>query len=1269
MLRRIGRVIFKLLPLWSWRVCFYGSVVAVTLVGGVILGLRYWLLPNVEAYRGDLEAVLTKATGQRVTIGRITGDWQGWRPQLALGDVTVYDKAGQAALTLGRIDQTLSWLSLVFFEPRFYSLEIQQPELEVKRAADGSFSVAGIELRKTAEGGGLADWLLRQRELVVRRATITWVDEKLAAPALRLDHVTLRLSNDFHRHRFGLRASAPEHLAGPLDVRGDFHGGSVRRTREWEGRLFVQLDYADLAAWRQWLEMPVDIAQGSGALRMWMDVADDRVTGIVADVRLANVKARLAPELDLLDLSALSGRVGWRNWKQGFAVFAQQLSAVAENGRVHPAADFNLKRIFARGDKPASGELKANALELEPLMEIAEHLPIDPELRAAFARYSPRGSINALGVKWSGDWPFAKYEVKGAFARFGLNPVEYFPGVSNLSGSIEANEKRGTLTLANKGTRLELTRVFAEELQFDELAGQVSWTRNADEYDIRLTGLSFANADLAGTLQGTYQTVANGRGIVDLSGALSRADVHQVPRYLPLVVKKATREWLAVALVAGHSNDVRLRLKGDLADFPFDRGQKGVFEVKAHAQNGVLDYASGWPRIENIVADVAFVANRMEIRAQSGSIFGAQLARVTAAIADLSHAAEILEVSGEAEGPTADFLRFIAESPVAEMIDRFTEGMEAQGRGRLGLKLSLPLRAHKDSRVAGNFQFVNNRLRVDPDIPALEQVNGRLDFTENAVQGSNIGAQIFGGTGIINIATQGGAVVVTATGRANVDQMRGNAEGLARAFSGIADWKGSVTVRSKLADIVVESNLQGVTSTLPAPLGKTAEEAVALRFERQSKGRSEDQIEVRWGDIVQLSAQRRREGAQLHVERVALGLGTEPPAAETSGIWVRGSLPAIDLDRWQILLRKTGTADAVVVPALAHLDVKIGRLDVLGRRLNDVALLGKRHAEGWQSKVSATELSGEIQWQPQGKGQVIARLARMSLPNAPERADIAAAPAETYPALDIVVEDFNHRSRSLGRLELVAVPQGPDWHIDRLQVKNADATFTADGYWQWQARVPRTQLSVRLDVVDVGKLLARLGLPEGIRSTHARINGALSWAGTPHEMDFPTLAGHLVLEVGRGQFLRLDPGIGKLLSILSLQALPRRVALDFKDVFSEGFVFDEILGSIKLQRGVGSTEGFRINGSSAKISMSGEVDFAHETQKLRVRVTPSLGDSVATVTALLGGPVAGLGVFLAQKLLNDPFGQMIAYDYSVTGSWQEPQVTKLTIERQPPEPG
>ena len=36
---------------------------------------------------------------------------------------------------------------------------------------------------------------------------------------------------------------------------------------------------------------------------------------------------------------------------------------------------------------------------------------------------------------------------------------------------------------------------------------------------------------------------------------------------------------------------------------------------------------------------------------------------------------------------------------------------------------------------------------------------------------------------------------------------------------------------------------------------------------------------------------------------------------------------------------------------------------------------------------------------------------------------------------------------------------------------------------------------------------------------------------------------------GAGQFTKIDPGIGKLLGVLSLQALPRRLQLDFRDVF------------------------------------------------------------------------------------------------------------------------
>ena len=206
---------------------------------------------------------------------------------------------------------------------------------------------------------------------------------------------------------------------------------------------------------------------------------------------------------------------------------------------------------------------------------------------------------------------------------------------------------------------------------------------------------------------------------------------------------------------------------------------------------------------------------------------------------------------------------------------------------------------------------------------------------------------------------------------------------------------------------------------------------------------------------------------------------------------------------------------------------------------------------------------------------------------------------------------------------------------------------------------PRTQVHLRLETSDIGKLLARFGHPEGGKRGAAKLEGALSWGGPPYEFDYPTLAGNLVLDAAKGQFVKLEPGFGKLLGILSLQALPRRIALDFRDIFSEGFAFDEIVGAAKINRGVASSENFRIRGPSARIIMAGEVDFTRETQKLKVRITPHVSDSVSIAGALIGGPIAGVATFLAQKMLKDPLDELASYEYSVTGSWSEPNVTRV----------
>jgi uncharacterized protein YhdP len=147
---------------------------------------------------------------------------------------------------------------------------------------------------------------------------------------------------------------------------------------------------------------------------------------------------------------------------------------------------------------------------------------------------------------------------------------------------------------------------------------------------VRLANLSFANEDFAGTAYGSYAWSGEGPGVVDLSAQLSRADGRKTAKYLPLstLMGERAREWVANAVLAGEAGDVRLRLKGDLRDFPFVDPAKGQFQVAARVSGGVLDYASGWPRIEQIEAELMFERDRIDVVGRSGSILGAKIANV-----------------------------------------------------------------------------------------------------------------------------------------------------------------------------------------------------------------------------------------------------------------------------------------------------------------------------------------------------------------------------------------------------------------------------------------------------------------------------------------------------------------------------------------------------------------------------------------------------------------------------------------------------------------
>ncbi len=1266
------RVRLRVLLRWAYRI----ATLAYFSVALSILALRYAVLPEIDRYRPEVVATLTQAIGRPVSIASLEAQWQGLHPQLSMHGFTIYDDAGRPALALENVQAELSWLSALDWRLRLARLEVSGPSLDVRRDADGRVFVAGLAINSDEASGGFSDWLLAQRQIVIRDATLTWTDARRQAPPLALRAVNLRLDNSGRRHRFAITAAPPEALASRLDVRGDFRGRRLGELGEWHGSAYAELDYADLAVWRQWVDYPVDLPRGSGGLRLWLGVEGKRLDTLTADVALADVAVRLAPQLPMLELATLTGRLAAQLPQSGLAVQTRKLALQTRDGIVIAPTDLRLRWTAAVGKSVANGDISADGLDLGALNALAAYLPFDEVIRTRLADLSPRGKLSGLRLNWDeeGGLP-QRYSFSANIERLGINPQGHLPGVDGLSGSIEGSERGGSLSLASADAALVMPQVFAvPSMPFDELRGAARWKAVEGGTQIELQNLSFRNADAAGHVSGLYRTRPDGPGQIDLTGRITDARGEAVWRYMPLAVNARVADWLHTSIRGARSAEARLTLKGDLKNWPFTPQRGGTFVVTGRFSGATLHYADAWPQIDDIDGELLFEGSRMLITAKKGRIFDVAVSDVSAEIADLNDHEERLLVKGVARGGTAGFLRFVDASPVAERINHFTEGMKADGAGSLQLNLILPLRDLDRSLIAGNFRFANNTIALDPAVPPIKEMSGSLQFTGNSISARNISARFLGEPLSLDAATAGGGVVELAVrGAVSAAALR---EQLALPgmdqLSGTTAWRGKLKLRGKQVELLIESTLAGLASTLPPPLSKSAADAMLLKIERDLGGLdgATDKGET-WraslGSLANLTLQRRRGADGTLSTRAAFGLGARPELP-ASGVALAADLPQLDMDAWRRLLAVSPAsgsgAPATAGLAIATLSLKAQSLRAFGQTLTEVDLRGHPQQGSWLLDLKSREMGGQLQWDNAGKGRLKARLKQLSMAeskSAHEPAGQVADALQELPALDVTAEEFSLRGKALGALTLQAVNRGDTWRIDHLALVNADARFTADGQWRNApgALTPSaTSLDFKLEASDVGNLLERLGYANAVRRGSAKLAGKIGWSGAPTSIDFPSLEGNMTVSASNGQFNKLEPGVGRLLGILSLQSLPRRITLDFRDIFSEGFAFDSISGSIDAKRGRLETRDLQIQGPAAKILMRGGADLVAETQDLRVRVQPSIGESVAVGTALVN-PLVGVATLLAQKLLRDPLDQIFSYEYAVSGSWSDPKVERV----------
>jgi uncharacterized protein YhdP len=228
-------------------------------VAALVLALRFWVLPDIERYREDIVSAFSRGIGLPVRVGAIRAGWLGLRPQVGLSDVRIYDAQGREALVLPSIENVVAWDSLVHGELRLHSVVIEGPRLGVRRDRAGDFFVAGLKVGKGGpSGGGFGAWLLGQGAIVIRNAEIEWRDELRGAPPLVLSALNLQLDASSGSVALGMSARPPAELGSTVDLRAIIDAQGLQAA-VLNGRVFAQLGYTDLAAWRPWVDYPINV--------------------------------------------------------------------------------------------------------------------------------------------------------------------------------------------------------------------------------------------------------------------------------------------------------------------------------------------------------------------------------------------------------------------------------------------------------------------------------------------------------------------------------------------------------------------------------------------------------------------------------------------------------------------------------------------------------------------------------------------------------------------------------------------------------------------------------------------------------------------------------------------------------------------------------------------------------------------------------------------------------------------------------------------------
>lgn len=1253
------------------------NILAYSLAGLVILlaimvGLFRLFLPRLTEYQEDIKTWATAAIGVQVDFDEMNARWRLSGPELNFyaaelalpGADSALIEAEEVTIGVGLI-RLLTDRTLVVDR-----VLVSGTDLEFDEGDDGQVLVQGLTLDElaqmvptsTEEAGDVVfigeDISVSYSEAGVENSLTIDID---TVEAIRRDNaMSIEATLDLHEG-FGSRLRI---TADQLVAAGD--GSS-----SWQ--LYLEGRSLGLARWAGFMpETVAPIVSGSGDVSVWLEVSSDGLDKATANFVVDDIAVEGADNGNFFDLE---GRFEFSRSGNSVLFAAENLSLTTAFGQ-WPESSLQVQ-LYQDGDGNLE-EFSANAsfIELEDLGYFSSWMPAD--LKEQLRQYAPTGELRDLRVNLADiEGDERRFDLAAEAVDAGIEPVGSWPGFRGFTGGVRADHSGGRLEFQSSALRVSLPEYLNETVILDDAIGTVIWRRSGDQVTILTDRMRLRSTDFNSRI--SLQVTVPGDGaspVVDLDSNWSINDVAVAKRLLPEpIIHPALYRWLNDALVSGTMTSGTTRLVGPLDRFPFDEGE-GQFTITARLEDAVLDYARGWPAASIRSMDIVLDGMRLATERNVALTAGNRTVDARVQIADLRE--PVLSINAVADGSLESIRQFALLSPISSVFGGRLDRVRVDGDASFSLELNYPIKDRQSYTFETRVQSSNGTVELEGFPAAVSALSGTVNISREAISSESLSGMFLGQPVTIELANAGEdlpaySVVARAAGRASTaDLVSGLGAPLAGLTEGAADYSASIHFPKAGLDepspllISVTSNLEGFAVELPEPLAKPADRISALSLKLEFPEDRRISAQGSLGDDVRFSSTFFKDDYGWDFDRGALAFGGEyPTVPESRGLHVQGQVDAVRLADWMAIARGNRSDGPRFTDRIRAIDLNIDNLYLFGQHLVDHRIEVDRSGAEWFVQAIGDQVEGTatIPYDLSGDRPVTLDMQRLFLPGDEASPDgpgaVAGIDPRTLPPISIEADEFAFGERFLGTLRADFEKTG--YGLRAETVRTEAPSFTVEGSAGWfidpaPGGVPETSVSAALVSQNVEQTLGRLGYEPVIDSDSMRIDVDVRWPGGPRADFLEWLSGEVTVRLGQGQLNEVEPGAGRVFGLMSVVELPRRLSLDFRDVFDKGFGFDEITGTFSIDNGDAYTCDLSLKGPAADIGIVGRVALAAGEYEQTALVSANVGNTLPVVGAVVAGPQVAAALLIFSQIFKKPIQEMGQVYYAIDGKFEDPAV-------------